>query len=641
MFGLRRLFHVPRRAAQLVRHDRRVVEPLEPRQLLSGGGSNAGLDLLAAPATQHASAVSSPVPTGYSPQQLAQAYGFNQTSLTGAGETIAIVDAYGDSKIASDLHAFDQRFGLPDPTLTVVNQRGQTQLPEDNSGWALETSLDVEWAHAMAPGANLLLVQASDNSLGNLLAAVDQARTNPGVVAVSMSWGAREFPSEAAFDDYFTTPATHTGITFIAASGDHAGQVLWPAASPNVLSVGGTTLNVDSSGNYLSESGWSDSGGGQSAYEPKPSYQSAVSSSGMRATPDVAYNADPSTGVSVYDSLGYAGGSGWFQVGGTSAGAPQWAALIAVADQGRQAASPSQPTLANAQADLYSLAGNSTSYTADFHAVASDSSGNTASATTFIGSPIANNLVTSLLSAPATPSISLAGIVTAASRAALVSPSDTPADPKEPTEIIIFIAAPRLIDSYVPIVPFIVTPLANNPAPAQSVALPADSPVRLATNSLLVDDPLAVPLKPDKRRASESAPPDELTPESDQPVSPAEVFRVWQSGALDDEDWLAGLLADTGPAAPTADVGQLTDASFADESLFALALDSGDMASGDLALAGLVDAHASPLLGVAGMFLVTMLTDQRRGSENTENTTSRLRLKQPEKARASGRTGDG
>ena len=503
--------------------------------------------------------------------------------------------------------------------------------------------MDVEWAHAMAPGANLLLVEASDNSLGNLLAAVDGARTYPGVVAVSMSWGAGEFPTEAAYDDYFTTPGNHTGITFIAASGDNAGQVLWPAASPNVLSVGGTTLNVDSSGNYVSESGWSDSGGGQSAYEPKPSYQSGVSGSGTRATPDVAYNADPSTGVSVYDSIGNAGGSGWFQVGGTSAGAPQWAALIAVADQDRQAASPSQPTLANAQADLYSLASNSTTYSSDFHHVASSGgAGGTATAgydpVTLIGSPVVNNLVTSLLSAAATPTFSLAGIVTTASQtASLASTSDTPANPKGPTEIIL-IVIPRLIDSGVPNVPFIVTQSASHFVPAQSVALPADSPVRLATNSLLVDDPLAVPLKLDKQRASESSPPAEEAPESGQPVSPAEVFRVWQSGALDEEDWIAGLFADTLPAPSTADISELTDACFAGAPLFAPPIESGEMA---LVSAGLMDAQASPLLGVAGMFLVAALADQRSGSEKKESKTSGLRLRQPQNTRSSRRAGDG
>jgi hypothetical protein len=170
------------------------------------------------------------------------------------------------------------------------------------------------------------------------------------------------------------------------------------------------------------------------------------------------------------------------------------------------------------------------------------------------------------------------------------------------------------------------------------VALPADSPVRLATNSLLVDDPLAVPLKLDKQRASESSPPAEEAPESGQPVSPAEVFRVWQSAALDEEDWIAGLFADTLPAPSTADISELTDACFAGAPLFAPPIESGEMA---LVSAGLMDAQASPLLGVAGMFLVAALADQRSGSEKKESKTSGLRLRQPQNTRSSRRAGDG
>jgi subtilase family serine protease len=158
--------------------------------------------------------LATPGPTGMTPTQIRHAYGFDQISFSGgtitgdgSGTTIAIVDAYDDPKIANDLRQFDLRFGLPDPpTFTKVNQYGGTTMPVADGGWAGEIALDVEWAHAIAPKANILLVEAADNSFSNLLAAVDYARHATGVVAVSMSWGGGEFSGEKSYDAYFTTP---------------------------------------------------------------------------------------------------------------------------------------------------------------------------------------------------------------------------------------------------------------------------------------------------------------------------------------------------------------------------------------------------------------------------------------------------
>jgi hypothetical protein len=152
-----------------------------------------------------------------------------------------------------------------------------------------------------------------------------------------MSWGFNEFPKEASYNSYFTTPAGHTGITFIAASGDSGaqGSVEWPSAAPSVLAVGGTTLFLGLSGNYQSELAWVDSGGGHSLYEPVPSYQRSVQSGAKRSTPDVAFDADPNTGVLVYQTSLLTGQGSWQIVGGTSLGTPAWAAIIAIADQGR------------------------------------------------------------------------------------------------------------------------------------------------------------------------------------------------------------------------------------------------------------------------------------------------------------------
>jgi subtilase family serine protease len=321
---------------------RPAVELLESRDLLSGffhptyvllPGSGGGVHTLG-----------SPGPTGYTPSQIRHAYGFDQITFSngtvngdGSGTTIAIVDAFDDPNIANDLTQFDATFGLPDPTFTKVDQNGGTNYPIADGGWASEIALDVEWSHAIAPKANILLVEANDNSDTNLLAAVKFAAAQPGVVAVSMSWGGGEFSTEASSDGNFTTPAGHAGVTFLASSGDSGAPPIWPAISKNVVSVGGTTLNLDPSGNILSESAWGGSGGGISAFLPQPSYQNGVvtQSTTKRTNPDVAYDADPNTGFPVYDSFNNGTATPWSQFGGTSDAAPQWAGLIAIADQGR------------------------------------------------------------------------------------------------------------------------------------------------------------------------------------------------------------------------------------------------------------------------------------------------------------------
>jgi subtilase family serine protease len=274
-------------------------------------------------------------PTGLSPATVKTAYSFPTSSTAGAGKTIAIVDAYDDPTAESDLGVFSSQFGLPACTTAnlcfkKVNQTGGSALPRKDSGWALEISLDVQWAHAIAPGAHILLVEASSNSFANLLAAEDYAKAHAQYV--SNSWGASEFSGENSYDSHFS----QSGVSFFVSSGDAGLPAEYPSASPNVVSVGGTTLHF-SGGNFSSETGWSGSGGGCSAYENATSAQSSfsqygqVSCSGKRATPDVSLDADPASGVSVYDTTRYQGQSGWFRVGGTSASSPMWAARSAVA----------------------------------------------------------------------------------------------------------------------------------------------------------------------------------------------------------------------------------------------------------------------------------------------------------------------
>ncbi len=355
-------------------------------------------------------------PTGLTPTQVRHAYGFDQISFSngtvagdGTGETIAIVDAYDDPTAASDLIQFDAAFSLPNPTFTKVNQTGGSKMPTANSGWATEIALDVEWSHAIAPKANILLVEANSSGTSDLFTAVRYAAAQSGVVAVSMSWGGGEYSGET-FDSTFTTPSGHAGVTFVASSGDSGAPTSYPSASPNVLSVGGTTLSVNSSGTYLGESAWSGSGGGISAIESQPSYQKGIvtQTSTNRADPDVSYDANPNTGFPVYDSYTDGTSTPWVQVGGTSDAAPQWAALIAIVDQGLALKGigpldgPSQ-TLPK----LYQLPSG------DFHDITSGSSTGTPNyaagpgydLATGLGSPIANLIVSDLTSVTAQPRV--------------------------------------------------------------------------------------------------------------------------------------------------------------------------------------------------------------------------------------------
>lgn len=280
----------------------------------------------------HAKPLAKPsvVPVGTTPTKLRLAYGLGGTGGSG---TIAIIDAHDAPTVESDLAAFNSQFGLP--ACTTVNGCFEKHKMSESIGvssdWALEAALDVQWSHAIAPGAKILLVEANSASGTDLLNAVNYARNRSDVVAISMSWGGDEFGSEASYESYFTS---NFGASFFAASGDSGHGLSWPAVSANVISVGGTKLSYNSRGTKLNaETGWRGSGGGTSRYISAPSRQTAFGvpkSLNKRAVPDVSYNADPSSGFPVYNSTPYIGYSGWFIVGGTSAGAPQWAAIKAL-----------------------------------------------------------------------------------------------------------------------------------------------------------------------------------------------------------------------------------------------------------------------------------------------------------------------
>ncbi|HVU90072.1 MAG TPA: proprotein convertase P-domain-containing protein [Pirellulales bacterium] len=346
-------------------------------------------------------------PTGYGPNQIAQAYGYNQILFsggivgTGAGQTIAIVDAYDTPTIAHDLQAFDAFYGIPDPPSFIrVAQDGSTNYPgvdpagAGHNNWEVETALDVEWAHALAPQANILLVEAKTNG-ADLDTAVDFARNYPGVSVISMSWGSSEFASD---DPLFTTPTGHTPITFIASTGDSGAPGEYPATSPNVLAVGGTTLTLNAANNISGETGWSGSGGGISTLETQPTYQTGVvtQSTSRRTIPDVSFDANPSTGAAIYDSYNNGTTTPWTKIGGTSFSAPSWAALIAIADQGRVAAG--FPTLNGRNDTLPALYSMPSTY---FHDITSGNNGFAAGPgydlVTGRGSPVANLIAPALV----------------------------------------------------------------------------------------------------------------------------------------------------------------------------------------------------------------------------------------------------
>ena len=402
-----------------------MLEELEPRTVPSAVPLASPLSVVTPAA--HAASVTT-INSDFTPIEVQEAYGAStlygpsyKNGTDGEGETIAIVDAYSDPNILADANKFSAAYNLPSlaqgnpanpdpsttgPYLTIEQPGGKTP---NNVNWAVEISLDVEWAHAMAPEANILLVEASSNSYAALMTAVGYAAQHANVV--SMSWGGSEFSGEtgAAYDSVF---ASYPNVTFVASAGDSGtlGGPEWPSSSPDVLAVGGTTLSISATTSggattysIASQGVWNDGGGGVSGYETEPFYQDqdGYNSDNLRTTPDVSYDANPNSGVSFYDSYGY---GGWLEVGGTSVGAPQWSAIVALADQARLKAG--LPVLGTAQleSDLYGLASSppsGTTYGTYFYDVTSGKDGKYSATSgydlaTGLGTPQVSNLVLAL-----------------------------------------------------------------------------------------------------------------------------------------------------------------------------------------------------------------------------------------------------
>ena len=264
-------------------------------------------------------------PSGYQPADLQLAYGLTSDSANyGKGQTVAIVDAYNDPNALQDVNMYRSHWHIP-PFVTgqfqQVSQTGTTVLPKNSSSWSEEISLDLDMVSAICPNCNILLVEANSASIADLSAAAYYAGQIANVV--SNSYGANEFLGETKYDRYYS----RQGVAFTASAGDSGYGVEYPAASPNVTAVGGTTLTQTNSG--WSQTVWSGTGSGCSAYEQKPLWQESTLLCSMRTVADTAAVADPNTGVAVYDSFHE---PGWMVFGGTSVASPLIASIYALAN---------------------------------------------------------------------------------------------------------------------------------------------------------------------------------------------------------------------------------------------------------------------------------------------------------------------
>jgi subtilase family serine protease len=319
---------------------------------------------------------------------------------TGGWGAIALVDAFDNPNAGSDLATFSSHYGLPAATFTKVyanssfgTLNGMTAscsgTPPSNTSWGLEEDLDIEYAHAMAPSAQIILVEACSASLADLLYAEQVAGIKvaaAGGGGISNSWGGGEFSGEVGTTDDVFYRYHYAKITYFASAGDTGWGAQYPSSSPWVVSAGGTTINRDSSGNFVNESCWSGSGGGVSAYEkwqsppnilngmgPWADYQYPFAGQKARQTPDIAFDADPNSGANVYDSFGY---GGWVIVGGTSLASPALAGIINNSNNRLGQGPPSGGSYSTLENNLlYSQLFSNTAYPTNFYDVKTGSNG--------------------------------------------------------------------------------------------------------------------------------------------------------------------------------------------------------------------------------------------------------------------------
>jgi subtilase family serine protease len=353
-------------------------------------------------------------PWGLPPDALRSIYKLRLTKnlvagVNGGSGTIAIVDAFDYPTATADFNKFSTEFGLPlashdvcngsHPCFKVVYAGGSK--PSGNCGWNQEAALDIEWAHAMAPYAQIVLVEAQSASFADLFNAVSVAANevscgstscpggSSGEGEISMSWGGSEFSGETSYDSTFKKP----GVVYVASAGDVGGIVSYPSSSPDVVSAGGSTLNFNgtpSASTFKTESAWSDGGGGPSLYETRPAYQSGISAVGAaRGTPDLSFDADPNSGVDVYDGTPCQGYDGWLVFGGTSVSAPALAGVL-------NSAAHFYSSSTNQLDTIYSVYKTKSSYDADYRDITSGEAGSFSAAAgwdfvTGVGSPLTYN----------------------------------------------------------------------------------------------------------------------------------------------------------------------------------------------------------------------------------------------------------
>lgn len=286
--------------------------------------------------------------SGWSPAQMRTCYG-----ITGNGSgTVVIVDAFDDKYALNDFNTFSTQYGLPVETSTNVTSASNQHLqvvyaqgskPRFNSGWSQEESLDIEWAHAMAPSAKIILVEAASNSNSNLYAADDLAASYGH--QVSNSWSGGESSGESSGDSHFN----HSGVVYFFSGGDTGGAQGYPSESVNVVSVGGTSVSLNANGTRASETAWSGSGCGPSKYEPIPSFQAGLSDGVHRGDDDVSAVGDPNTGVSVHWN------TGWYIFGGTSVGCPMIAGMVNTAGSNRASGNAENTWIYGHQSNFYDV----------------------------------------------------------------------------------------------------------------------------------------------------------------------------------------------------------------------------------------------------------------------------------------------
>jgi subtilase family serine protease len=317
----------------------------------------------------------------YSPQEMRTAYGLNNlinAGMVGSGQTIVLIESYGSPTVAADLQTFDQDYGLPDPpSLRVISPLGTVPFDPNDSGqvgWAFETTLDVQWAHAIAPGAAIVVMTSpvaeteGVQGMPEFLALEKYALDHHLGKIISQSWGATEntlfdAAGRKVLDDFsaFYERARSERVTVFASAGDSGSSnveldsvtiypfptVGFPASSPLVTAVGGTSLYLDTAGHYQSETVWDEvalgggaGGGGISQVFREPGYQREALPGHVqgqldhyRGIPDISYNADPYTPILVYVGFLGSANAGYYFIGGTSEGSPQWAGIAADLNQ--------------------------------------------------------------------------------------------------------------------------------------------------------------------------------------------------------------------------------------------------------------------------------------------------------------------